>query len=103
MSRPLAASIDNDSEIWSLGSVIQFNSSDALTFSLSRLDINTDDEGINSISSSQRNANRINAAYLTKTPYGTFQISLDYLDEIIDDFDRQADKLRLSLGWSKRY
>ena len=104
LGRSIAATLDNDSESVTMGTMLQLENNDKLSVQLSRLRVNVDDQGLNnSISLNRADTLLLRTAYETISSYGKLSVGLHYYTDTIDSYDRQNDKYRLSFGWSLMY
>jgi len=95
--RVIGATWDNDSEITSLGAIGYLSNGDKIEARYSFGDINVDGlSGKNSITPNKTALNSILAKWQRPFDWGELEIEGRYTDQIIDEFGRQEEKLRVA-------
>ena len=104
-SRAIGSTYDNDSEVLSFGILGAINRQNKFSLKLSDIELNIDganasELGLHSITESHQKFKRIKFDWIHITrEYGEIELSLDYSDNVYDEFDRRNDEVRFGVGW----
>jgi hypothetical protein len=107
--RAIGSTFDNDSKVISFGVIGGLNQYNKLSLTFTNAKLNIDGQnasviGIHSITESEKIFKRINLNWLYQTrSYGNYKLSVDYSDEIYDEFQRLDDNTRIGLEWSYNF
>lgn len=94
--RVIGATWDNDSEITSIGAIGYLSNGDKIEARYSFGDMNVDDiSGRHSITVNKTTLNSLAAKWQRPFVWGELEIEGRYTDQVIDQFGRQKDKLRV--------
>lgn len=101
--RSLASTYDNDSTALVLGASVALSKNQKLFVQFKNADINVDDAGKHSISTSNVSFTELSGIYRHQLKQGVLEVSLEQYSDLFDEYGRQKRETRASASWKMNY